>query len=258
MCFTPDAHTAAGTRDQRTFLATCGKTRQRAIKSLSNLTLYRLNPSDGEVTEYNMWINLEQTCLCIDGWMGLGLSLETGGGKARGLDFTRDVKRVAFVIHDRELERRNMVFSLDLFRSDETYQFPFLFHNARYISAITSSALVIRKLLGHEVFFTLFSFQPFEPKRLVQGFHMTKPRTERRKLLCDAMESAFEGWNGRIREALDQAGLLKVLERIERENPKQFQQTYFSGSRVREVIKEPSEAVPYLVRQAIRHNWYCN
>lgn len=109
VCFIPDAHTAACTRDQRTYLEIYGKTRQRALKFLTLLTLHRLDPSDAEITEYKMRFDLEKTCLCVDGWAGLGISPENGGAKASGLSFAGDIKRVALVIHDTELEN-NLVF----------------------------------------------------------------------------------------------------------------------------------------------------
>lgn len=137
--------------------------------------------------------------------------------------------------------------------SPNACQFPLLFHNARHVSGITSSALAIRKLLGHEVFLNLFSFQPFEQKSMVQGLQMTKSHTERRRLLSLAMSSAFEGWNGRIREALDQAGLLNILERIKQYSPGGFRAKVPASMRELEAIETPCDAVPYLVRQAINN-----
>lgn len=236
MCFTRDENTAECTRDQRTFLEICCMTRQRALKSLVILTLYRPNPSDGEVTEYKMRFDLEKTCLCLHGWVGLGLGPENGGGKARGLDFARDIKRVALVVSDEEV--KNEMFLLrGLFMMPNSCQFALLFHNAQHVSGITSSALEIRKFLGHQAFFDLFSFQLFEQKRMVQGFHLTESYTERRRLLCLAMLSTFEGWNGRIQEALRQAALLNILERINRNGPDQLWQTSSS-------IEFPCGAVP--------------
>lgn len=197
-----------------------------------------------------MRFDVEKTCLCIDGWVNL--SPENGGGKATGLSFAKDIKRVAFVIPDGRLGR-DMTCLQDRLESPDYCRFPLLFHNAQHVSGITRSAFGIRKLLGHEIFLNLFSFQPFEQKSMVDGFQMTKPHAERRRLLCLAILSAFDGWNGRIREALDQAGLLKILEEINQTHPDQLRQIYFSNPRKMEKTRELWNNSKSLVRQAI-HN----
>lgn len=250
VCFTPDAHTAASTRDQRTFLGICRKTRQKALKCLTILTLFRLRLSDGGITEYKMPFDLEKTCMCVEGCVGLGIGPEDAVN-ARGLSFARHLKLLAIVIEDKNLRNR-MDCLLSPYRTiDEPFLFGLIFHNTQHVSGITKSALAIRKFLGHEVFLSLFSFQPFVQKRMVEGLNLTKPPGERNTLLGNALLAAFEGWNGRIRTALQKSGLLSILEKINEVGQDEIRRRRNSDGYISTVIDGPCEAVFYLVQQAI-------
>lgn len=254
VCFTPDAHTAASTRDQRTFLGICRKTRQKALKCLTILTLFRLRLSDGGITEYKMPFDFEKTCKCVEGCAGLGIGPEDAGN-ARGLSFARHIKLLAFVIEDKILPDRIDRLVSPYRTSDDRFRdrflFGLIFHNTQHVSGITESALAIRKFLGHEVFLSLFSFQPFVQKRMVEGLNLTKPPGERNTLLGNALLAAFEGWNGRIRAALQKSGLLSILEKINVVGQDEIRRRRNSDRYISTVIHGPCDAVFYLVQQAI-------
>lgn len=217
MCFTPDAHAEASIHHQWALLGTCRDARRNALNSLTILTLYRLNPSNGRITEYKMPFDSEKTCLCVDGWDGLGISPEKVS-KAKGLGFAGNIKRLSFVVHDKAFYYGKFCLAPSAgLRRKALREWAFLFHNSLHIAGITMSSLKIRKLLGDEAFTSLFSFQPFVQKNLVEGFYLTKPHLERGGMLDNALLSAFEGWYGRIRAALQKAALLSVPEKISQE-----------------------------------------
>lgn len=212
--FTPGAHTVAYTHDQRTLLGLCYQTRKRAVEFLDILTLYRRSLLTGEITTYQIPFDFENTCLCIDGWDRLSISSEAIAN-ARGMKFAREITRLAFVFTEGDLTRIRL--SRDNLRDPEfnrLHELALLFHNTRHVSGITDSSLRISRLLQDEPFLSLFSFQPFIQKAIVQGFALTKSRATRYRLLDDALVSVFEGWDGRIRSALIQARLLNLLNEI--------------------------------------------
>lgn len=247
MCFTPDAHAEASTHHQWALLRTCRNARRNALKFLTILTLYRLNASDGNITEYKMPFDSQNTCLCVDGWDGLGIRPEKVS-RAKGLSFARNIKRLAFVVDDYFIENGRLSLSqlFDRLNRDDLRGLAFLFHNSLYMAGITTSSLKIRKFLGDKAFASLFSFQPFVQKNLVEGFYLTKPFLERHRIVDDAILSAFEGWNGRIRAALHHAGLLKILEKINL-----AYKTSWNHCGVQAEIDVPCDAVHYLLKQAM-------
>lgn len=253
MSFTPDAHAEASTRNQRALLRTCRNARRNALRFLTILTLYHLNPFNGKITEYNMPFDSGKTCLCVDGWNGLGIRPDKMR-KVRGLTFARDVKRLAIVVHDKFIKNGTLNFSpmSDSVDFDDLRGVAFLFHNSLNIAGVTTSSLKIRKFLGDEAFASLFSFQSFVQKGLVEGFYLTKPHSDRHKILDDAIRSSFEGWNGRIRAALHQAGLLSILERINLAVPVKVRNGCRPYEAVESQIDGAVNAVPYLIQQAIR------
>ncbi|KAK7699588.1 hypothetical protein SLS64_011542 [Diaporthe eres] len=255
MSFTPDAHPEASIRQQWTLLRTCHEARRNALKFLTVLTLYRLNPSNGKITEYKMPFDSETTCLCVDGCGELDTSAEKVGN-AKGLDFARDVKRLAFVVHDEAFkDGKFCLASLSKgARAGDLRRLAFLFHNTLQIAGITMSSFKIRKLLGDEAFASLFSFQPFVQKDLVEGLYLTKPYLERYGMLRHALLSTFEGWNGRIRAALHRAGLFSILDKVNQANTIEL---WRSCERDRHVLAEIgawSDAVSYLLEQATRED----
>ncbi|KAG6355397.1 hypothetical protein INS49_003359 [Diaporthe citri] len=255
MCFTPDAHAEASTHHQWALLRTCREARRNVLKFLTVLTLYRPNPSDGKITEYKMPFDSEKTCMCVDGWDGLGMSPEKVG-KAKGLGFARDVKRLAFVVHDKAFNDGKfcLVPLADGIRLNDLRGLAFLFHNSLHVSGVTMSSMKIRKLLGDEAFASLFSFQPFVQKDLVEGFYLTKPHLERSGMLDHALMSAFEGWNDRIRSALHQTGLFSILEKINQAYTIELWKSCDPDRYVLAEIDGSCNAVSYLLEQAKRED----
>lgn len=253
MCFTPDAHVESSTRDQWAVLRTCRNARRNALKLLTILTLYGLNPSNGKITEYKMPFDSATTCMCVDGWNGLGIYPEKVD-KANGLTFARNIKRLAFVVHDKFIKHLKLGLSpmSERMRYDDLRGLAFLFHNSLHIAGITTSSLKIRKFLGDKAFASLFSLQPFIPKDLVDGFYLTKSHLERYGKLDDAILSAFKGWNGRIRAALHQAGLFSILEKINQAYAIEVWKSCDPDRHVLAEIDGPVNAVPYLLQQAMR------
>lgn len=275
MCFTPDAHPEASIHQQWALLRTCREARRNALKFLTVLTLYRLNPSNGKITEYKIPLDSEKTCLCVNVCGGLGTSPEKVG-KAKGLDFATDVKRLAFVVHDKAFKDGKFCqASLPyILRGRDLRSLAFLFHNTLHIAVITMSSFKIRKLLGDEAFASLFSFQPFVQKDLVEDLYLTKPYLERYGMLRHALPSAFEGWSGRIRAALHRAGLFSILKKINQATtielwrscePDRHVLAEIGGPNAVSYLLEPdrhvragiagsSNAVSYLLEQATRED----
>lgn len=253
MCFTPDAHAEASIRHQWTILGRCRNA--RALKFLTILTLYRLDPSNGKVTEYKMPFDSGKTCLCVDGWDGLGIYPEKVG-KANGLTFARNIKRLAFVVHDKFIKNGTLNLSprSERLGRDDLRGLAFLFHSSLHIAVITTSSLKIRKFLGDKAFASLFSFQPFVHKDLVDSFYLTKPHLERYGMLDDAILSAFEGWNGRIRAALHQAGLFSILDKINQAYAIELWKSCDPDRHVLAEMDGPVNSLPYLLQQAIRED----
>ncbi|KAI7773955.1 hypothetical protein LA080_009621 [Diaporthe eres] len=180
MCFTPDSHPEASIRHQWALLRTCREARQNALKFMTVLTLYRLNPPNGKITEYKMPFDSGKTCLCVDGCGGLGTSPEKVGN-AKGLGFAKDVKRLAFVVHDEAFKDGKFCLASlsNGVHAGDLRRLTFPFHNTLHIAGIIMSSFKIR-------ISSLFSFQPFVQKDLVEGLYLTKPYLERYGMLRHA------------------------------------------------------------------------
>lgn len=205
LCFTPIAHTAAYTRQHRILLGTCYQTRQEVLKAMPILNLYRVNPKDGKVSEYRIPFDLDKTGLCVTGWMGLGITFE-GMGRARGLSFAKDLKRLAFVVRPSDMAVKyiwQMTWQPSAQQArDDAYRFALLFPNATHIAAVYTSSLTIERINWTIPFLSLFSFRPFEQKTMVEGFLLLKSRKERCEALDRALRSALERWDKRIWDAV--------------------------------------------------------
>lgn len=177
-------------------------------------TLYRQRPFTRQNATYSIPFDLENTCLCIDGWDKLGIS-SAAISQARGMEFARNVKRLAFVFTDGTIINKRLG---SILQDDSDFAglhgLALLFHNTRHVSAITQSAHRISSLLKDDAFLPLFSFQPFIQKTMVQGVALTKTRAERYRLLDEALVPVFTGWKDRIKSALTQTGLLNILSEI--------------------------------------------
>lgn len=162
---------------------------------MSIMTLYRFNPSNGKVSKYRIPFDLDKTGLCVTGWMELGVTFE-GIGRARGLSFAKDLKRLAFVVRGRDMELTNHSTwkpSAQQAR-DDACRFALLFPNATHIAAVHTNSLKDERYCGAIPFLSLFNFQPFEQKTMVEGYLLLKSRKERCEALDRAIRSAFEGW----------------------------------------------------------------
>lgn len=215
--FTPDAHAVASTHDQRSLLGACSAARQKVLESLDILTLYGRRPNTREIATYRIPFDCENTCLCIGNWTHLFMSpsLVMRLGDAKGMEFAKKIKHVAFLIPDGDIcySRTDAGTHYVPFLGDIP-QVALLFHNTLHIAAITESSYKIRGLLGEESFLPLFSFQPFIQKTIVRGIPVRKTRSERRRLLRAALGSSLEGWHSRIRATLYQAHLLDPMSQI--------------------------------------------
>lgn len=148
MCLTPDAHTAALTRGQRNLLGTCHRARQRALGSLNILTLFRLDPVSRTSTEYRVPFDFAKTCLCIDGWQGQAINAEQSG-MVRGLEFAKNIQRLAFVVSDDNIREYTTVRTrIGQISPRDLQRLALLFHNAVHVAGIGESASEIKMLLG--------------------------------------------------------------------------------------------------------------
>lgn len=159
------------------------------------LDLYRFNPKTGKVSKYRIPFDLDKTGLCATGWMGLGVTFE-GIGSAKGLSFAKDLTRLAFVVRGRDMEVTNHSTWKPSGQQarDDACRFALLFPNAAHIAAVHTNSLKDGKYCGAIPFLSLFSFQPFEQKTMVEGYLLLKSRQERCEALDRAIRSVFEGW----------------------------------------------------------------
>lgn len=203
MCFTPDAHAASSTRDLRALLGTCYTARQIALKSLNILTLLRFDESSRTATEFRIPFDSEKTCFCINDWRGHGINVETMG-TISGMDFAKNIKRLAFVVDDDDVDRISpWALSSEHFGKELRF-LAFQFDNASLIGAISKFASDIRAFLTEEDFVSLFSLQTFNQHLTVDGV-ATKSWVYSGLLLNIAMWLTFNNWGKRIEDAVRKA-----------------------------------------------------
>lgn len=215
MCFTPDAHAASSTRDLRALLGTCYTSRKIGLKSVNIITLLRFDESSRTVTEFRIPFDSEETSFCINNWRGHGINAETMGNIS-GMDFAKNVKRLAFVVDNDVVE---VIAPWELwseeFGNDLRY-LAFQFHNAWLVSGISKFASEIRAFLTEEDFLSLFSWWTFFQKTMVDGVRVQKSCPQRGLALNRAIWLTFWNWEERVEDAIRKADprLLSAVKRI--------------------------------------------
>lgn len=163
------------------------------------LTLLRFDAASGTAAEFTIPFDFDKTCFCVGGWEGHGM-LKVVPRNVIGTDFARRVKRIALVVKDDHLKgTREVLTGARGGKSlDEAVHLAFLFHNATEVGGITTSILGARDSVTEEAFASLFSFQPFDQKVMVQGLPFTKGHGERMTLFRNILDTVFGYWEQRL------------------------------------------------------------
>lgn len=137
-----------------------------------------------------------------------------------GMEFAKNIKRLAFVVWQDGLSfEGGRLLSADPLQED-LESLALLFQNATQVGGITSRMSVNRRLFTKRSFISLFSFQRWTQKEMVEGFLMTKSHEERVGLFRTAICVAFEGWIGRLAAAIRRRSALQ-RRRAARQHPEE-------------------------------------